>query len=101
MDGLQVWQRCMGSCYCQRLEKGAGSTCCSESFRSLLETGKFELMGNEVMEDKILSSRLALRLLDFASWELNDLRLRIQSLEGISELRRTMCSGRKCWLKSW
>lgn len=56
------------------------------SGRSLLDTGKFELMGEEVMENKILSSRLALRLLDFASWELNDLRLRIQSLEGLSEL---------------
>ncbi|MES2399027.1 MAG: DUF1631 family protein [Pseudomonadota bacterium] len=58
----------------------------SAEAKSLFDTGKFELMGNEVMEDKILSSRLALRLLDFASWELNDLRLRIQSLEGISEL---------------
>ncbi len=60
----------------------------TDASRSLLDTGKFELMGNEVMEDKILSSRLALRLLDFASWELNDLRLRIQSLEGISELQK-------------
>ena len=58
----------------------------SAASRSLLDTGKFELMGEEVMENKILSSRLALRLLDFASWELNDLRLRVQSLEGISEL---------------
>lgn len=53
-----------------------------------LDSGKFELMGNDVMEDKILASRLALRLLDFTSWELNDLRLRIQSLEGISELHK-------------
>ena len=53
---------------------------------SHLDTGKFELMGNEVMENKILASRLALRLLDVASWELNDLRLRIQNLDGISEL---------------
>ncbi len=58
----------------------------SAEAKSLFDTGKFELMGNEVMEDKILSSRLSLRLLDFASWELNDLRLRIQSIEGISEL---------------
>jgi hypothetical protein len=55
---------------------------------SFLDSGKFELMGNDVMEDKILASRLALRLLDFASWELNDLRLRIQNLEGISELHK-------------
>ena len=50
--------------------------------------GKLELMGDEVVENGILSSRLALRLLDSSSWELNDLRLRIQSLEGVSELRK-------------
>ena len=55
---------------------------------SLLNTGKFELMDNEVMEARILASRFALRLLDFASWELNDLRLRIQSLEGSMELQK-------------
>ncbi len=48
-----------------------------------------ELMGDEVVEDKILASRLALRLLDFASWELNDLRLRIQHLEAIPDLHKT------------
>ncbi|MFI5443836.1 DUF1631 family protein [Polaromonas sp. UC242_47] len=53
-----------------------------------LDSGKFELMGNEVMENKILASRLALRLLDSASWELNDLRLRIQSLEEVAELAK-------------
>lgn len=53
-----------------------------------LDSGKFELMDNDVMEDKILASRLALRLLDFTSWELNDLRLRIQNLEGITELHK-------------
>jgi hypothetical protein len=58
------------------------------SARMAVDTGKFELMGNEVMENKILASRLALRLLDSASWELNDLRLRIQSLEGVSELAK-------------
>ena len=53
-----------------------------------LDSGKFELMGDEVMENRILASRLALRLLDSASWELNDLRLRVQSLEGGSELAK-------------
>lgn len=56
--------------------------------RMALDSGKFELMGNEVMENKILASRLALRLLDSASWELNDLRLRIQGLEEVEELRK-------------
>jgi Protein of unknown function (DUF1631) len=52
------------------------------------DSSKFELIGNDVMEDKILGSRLALRLLDFVSWELNDLRLRVQNLEAISELSK-------------
>ncbi len=47
-----------------------------------------ELLGNEAVEHRIIASRLALRLLDMASWELNDLRLRIQSLEAVSELNR-------------
>ncbi|MBC7647796.1 MAG: DUF1631 family protein, partial [Vitreoscilla sp.] len=50
------------------------------------DSGDFQLMDNEVMENKILASRLALRLLDVATWELNDLRLRVQSLDKISEL---------------
>ena len=52
------------------------------------ESSKLELMGDDVMEDRILASRLALRLLDFASWELNDLRLRVQNLEGVAELHK-------------
>ena len=53
------------------------------------DSGKLELMGDDVVEEQILASRLALRLLDFASWELNDLRLRIQHLEAIPDLRKT------------
>lgn len=67
---------------------GARTIPTTSSSSRFLDSGKFELMGNDVMEDKILASRLALRLLDFASWELNDLRLRIQSLESISELHK-------------
>ena len=53
---------------------------------SLLEPGKLELVGDEAVENRILASRLALRLLDFVSWELNDLRLRIQNLQATSDL---------------
>ncbi|SFV01536.1 Protein of unknown function [Polaromonas sp. YR568] len=67
---------------------GARTISAANSPARFLDSGKFELMGNDVMEDKILASRLALRLLDFASWELNDLRLRIQSLESIAELHK-------------
>lgn len=49
---------------------------------------KLELLGNDAVEHKIIASRLALRLLDIASWELNDLRLRIQSLEEAPALHR-------------
>ena len=49
-------------------------------------SGKLELVSDDMMESKIFASRLALRLLDFMSWELNDLRLRVQNLEAISEL---------------
>ena len=58
------------------------------STSKLPSTGSLELMGNEVMEDKIIASRLALRLLDFASWELSDLRLRIQHLDDVAELHK-------------
>ena len=51
-------------------------------------SASMELLGNEVMESKIIASRLALRLLDFASWELSDLRLRIQHLDDIPELHK-------------
>ncbi len=45
-----------------------------------------ELIGDEVVERKILSSRLALAIQEKASWDLNDLRVRMQYLEGGSEL---------------
>ena len=46
----------------------------------------FELMGDDVVENKILASRLALRILDKATWELNDLTLRIRKLEQIPDI---------------
>ena len=55
---------------------------------ALAESSKLELLGDDTIEHRILASRLALRLLDFSSWELNDLRLRIQSLESVPELHR-------------
>jgi hypothetical protein len=50
------------------------------------DSGHLELIGNEVVERKILSSRLALAIQDKATWELNELRLRMQHLEGGDEL---------------
>jgi hypothetical protein len=50
--------------------------------RDGLEGASLELIGNEVVERKILSSRLALAIEEKASWELNDLKVRMQHLEG-------------------
>ena len=48
-----------------------------------------ELIGNEVVESKILSSRLAMRMLDKSGWELNDLQVRVRLLDDIEELDKT------------
>ncbi len=47
---------------------------------------RLELIGDEVVETGILSSRLAQSIQDKANFELSDLRLRIQHLEGTTEL---------------
>jgi hypothetical protein len=48
-----------------------------------------QLVGTEVVENKILASRLVLRVLDKVSSELDDLRLRIRHLESTEELERS------------
>jgi hypothetical protein len=53
--------------------------------RVRLEMMNLELIGDEVVETKILSSRLAQAISDKASWELNDLRMRMQHLENLDE----------------
>ena len=57
--------------------------------RVRLEAASLELIGNDVVERKILSSRLALAIQEKAAWELNDLRVRMQHLEGDDELAST------------
>jgi Protein of unknown function (DUF1631) len=56
------------------------------SVRMDLNALTFELMGDDVVENKILASRLALRILDKATWELNDLMLRIRKLENTEDI---------------
>ncbi|MCM2252804.1 MAG: DUF1631 domain-containing protein, partial [Ramlibacter sp.] len=53
------------------------------------DAGGLELIGDDVVERKILSSRLALSIQEKATWDLNDLRLRMQFLEGGNELAAT------------
>ena len=54
--------------------------------RVRLEASSFELIGDDVVEKKILSSRMALLVLEKATWELNDLKARMEHLEGSQEL---------------
>jgi hypothetical protein len=64
---------------------GAGSTQ-SGGLTTFPTALRLELIGDEVVESNILASRLAQVVHDKASFELSDLRLRIQYLEGTSEL---------------
>lgn len=54
--------------------------------RVRMELSSLELIGDDVVENKILSSRLAMALQEKAVWDLNDLKLRITHLEGGEEL---------------
>ena len=89
-DALLVYQKNYKVWIRGTVNAWSTSSASSVIARDSVSTGleKLELVGNEAVEHKIIASRLALRLLDFASWELNDLRLRIQSLENLPELHR-------------
>ncbi|MBK0391240.1 DUF1631 family protein [Ramlibacter algicola] len=54
--------------------------------RVRLEALNLELIGDDVVENKILSSRLALAIGEKATWQLNDLKVRMQHLENDEEL---------------
>lgn len=51
-------------------------------------SGQLELVAEGAIDDQILASRLAMQVLDKSSSELNELRLRVQHLEGRQELPR-------------
>lgn len=54
----------------------------------LSSPGRLELLAEGAIDDQIMASRLAMRVLDLSSTELNELRLRIQHLEKRQELPR-------------
>jgi hypothetical protein len=57
--------------------------------RIRLESTNLTLVGEDVVERKILSSRLALAIQEKAAWDLNDLRVRMQYIEGGDDLATT------------
>ncbi len=56
------------------------------SGRSAASDAGLSLVDNDTIETEILSSRLALAMMDKASWEFTDLRSRMTTLEGRDEL---------------
>ncbi|HSW20686.1 MAG TPA: DUF1631 family protein [Ramlibacter sp.] len=64
------------------LELRAASSPQGRTSRARPPSLTLELIGDDVVEKKILASRLSLAMLEKVSWELNDLKLRIQELEG-------------------
>ena len=55
----------------------------------LQDIDSLQLVGTDVVENKILASRLVLRIMDKVSSELDDLRLRIRHLEGSENMDRS------------
>ncbi len=85
MSGAQAWHRSMVSGLRQVLFHGASATRAAD----LPPPGTREtlsLVSDDTIELEIVTSRLALAIMDRASWEFSDLRSRIAHLEGRSEL---------------
>ena len=61
----------------------------SNSGNSQIRPSSLELVAEGAIDDQIMASRLAMRVLDVASTELNALRLRVQHLEKRQELLRS------------
>ena len=60
----------------------------SNSGNPVSVSGQLELVAEGAIDDQILASRLAMQVLDRSSTELNELRLRVQHLEGRQEMPR-------------
>ncbi|MEO7391728.1 MAG: DUF1631 domain-containing protein [Ramlibacter sp.] len=86
-DALMEFER-KGAVWSQRASKAWRQALVppTATARIRLEAVNLTLIGDEVVEMKILSSRLALAIVEKASWDLNDLRVRMQYLEGGEDL---------------
>ena len=65
---------------------GVAPPLASELLASANRHAKLSLVDDDTIEHEILSSRLALAMMDRASWQFTDLRARMNSLEGREEL---------------
>ena len=82
--GAQGWHRTIVSGLRQALAQGVGATRGADLPPSSKE--QFSLVSDDAIELEIVTSRLALAIMDRASWEFADLRSRVAHLEGRAEL---------------
>ena len=95
--GAQAWHRGIVGGLRHALASGAPLT------RSDLPPGHKEtlsLVPDDTIELEIVTSRLALAIMDRASWEFADLRSRVAHLEAAANSTRTTCFAPMCWRAS-
>ncbi len=71
---MKVWRECLEPAAAKKAEKDG------------LESAGFELVSTDVVENKILASRMVLAVNDKVLPQLDDLRIRIKFLQGIEDL---------------
>jgi len=87
--GAPAWHQAMIAALRRALVSGASATRASDLPRpgsGYDANEKLSLVDNDTIEREIVSSRLALAIMDRASWEFSDLRSRMSSLEKREEL---------------
>lgn len=89
-DAFEAWQRAatpwharLGKSLRHAFHHGAGD---SRSASLSSRPQNLSLVSDDTIEREIIASRLALAMMDKASWEFSDLRNRMQSLERIEDL---------------
>lgn len=83
--GAQAWHRGVVTGLRATLQQGGASTTRSADLHGGRSAG-LSLVDDDTIELEIVTSRLALAIMDRASWEFADLRSRIATLEGRTEL---------------
>ena len=100
MTGAQAWHRGIVSGLRQVLTRGVASTrpgelqapgarssgVATSAGGAITGMASFSLVSDDAIELEIVTSRLALAIMDRASWEFADLRSRVAQLEGRNEL---------------
>jgi len=88
MKGAEAWHRAVSSGLRYAFEHGVSATRAGELALPTSGAGvaPLTLVDDDTIEREILTSRLALAIMDRASWEFTDLRSRVASLEHRAEL---------------